>query len=87
MVVGVSDNYDNMREHHARVAPDQDQRLERPSHDFERPRLMRPWVAVAVLVAVLAAFVLLVMLDSGSSNNPAPPLDGESIGLVEAGRR
>lgn len=87
MVVGVSDSYDNMYEHHARVAPDQEQRLERPSHDFDRPRMMRPWIAVAMLVVVLAAFVLLVTLDSGSSNNPAPPLDGETIGLVEAGQR
>ena len=50
-----------------RLPPDQDQRLDHDPHGLGRSRRARPWIAVAIGLVVLVAFV--VLLASGGGDN------------------
>ena len=55
----------------SRPSPDQEQRLDRDRHRLGKPRRARPWIAVAVGVAVVVAFVVLLATGGGDNNGPA----------------
>jgi hypothetical protein len=54
--------------------PDQDSRLDRDPHHVGRPRRARAWIAVAIGVLVIAAFVAIVATGAGVNSNE--PDDG-----------
>lgn len=45
--------------------PDQHSRFRRRDDDYGRPRRARPWIAVGAIVALIAAFVVLLVTDDG----------------------